>query len=201
MDLSDHWPEIESRWQEKGLRVFQSAGIQEVLGDAGVKAVRLNTGKVLASDMVIFTKTIPDFRVFSDEEISINKQVPLAEGHKSVYDGLYLIGELFCGSDSMEQSLNVEQLVASQAKRASFQIIEQPIDNNEIVFSAQVQFNGIHIEWADRHVEVQGISVPSNDSDENREGGIFEHLTQEVKQAAEINEKSDNCSEPNPNLC
>jgi NAD(P)H-nitrite reductase large subunit len=50
----------------KGIRVFSENAIEEILGDAEVKAVKLRSGKVLACDAVIFDEVKVDLRMFSE---------------------------------------------------------------------------------------------------------------------------------------
>ncbi len=50
----------------KGLKVMAENAVEEILGDAEVKAVRLKSGKVIAGQAVIFDDLKADTRVFSD---------------------------------------------------------------------------------------------------------------------------------------
>ena len=38
---------------EKGIQIYRNTAISEILGDGDAKAVRLNSGKVLASQLVV----------------------------------------------------------------------------------------------------------------------------------------------------
>lgn len=50
----------------RGIRVFSENALEEILGDAEVKAVKLQSGKVLACDVVIFDEVKTDIRMFSE---------------------------------------------------------------------------------------------------------------------------------------
>ena len=50
----------------KGIRVFSENTVEEILGDAEVKAVKLQSGKVLACDAVIFDEFKLDLRMLSE---------------------------------------------------------------------------------------------------------------------------------------
>jgi len=50
----------------KGLKVMAENAVEEILGDAEVKAVRLRSGKVIAAQAVIFDDLKADTRVFTD---------------------------------------------------------------------------------------------------------------------------------------
>jgi len=60
--------------EAKGIRVFSENAIEEILGDAEVKAVKFSSGKVLACDAVIFDVAKTDMRMFSE--------IPLPDGDK-----------------------------------------------------------------------------------------------------------------------
>ena len=88
--------------ENKGIRVFGENAIEEILGDLEVKAVKLNSGKVLASDIVIFDEARADIRMLSeptltdDDKICIEEcfkppVLPLAPVHfgLNVLDGYY----------------------------------------------------------------------------------------------------------------
>jgi NAD(P)H-nitrite reductase large subunit len=54
----------------KGIRVFSENAIEEILGEVEVKAVKLRTGKVLASDTVIFDEARVDIRMLSEPTLT-----------------------------------------------------------------------------------------------------------------------------------
>lgn len=78
----------------KGMRVMADE-MEEILGDAEVKAVRLKSGKVMAAEMVVFDEVTPDFKVLTEAGLEIPDaaadQPPLVLhdfGHK-ICDGFY----------------------------------------------------------------------------------------------------------------
>lgn len=52
----------------KGIRVVTNSEIEEVLGDAEVKAIKLNSGKVVAAQMVVLDSSTLDFRALESDE-------------------------------------------------------------------------------------------------------------------------------------
>jgi NAD(P)H-nitrite reductase large subunit len=84
----------------KGMRVLAESAVEEILGDVEVKAVKLRSGKVLASDIVIFDEVQADLRMLSESSLSDQDQLaieasfrppvlPLAPVHfgLNVFDG------------------------------------------------------------------------------------------------------------------
>jgi len=86
----------------KGVRFFSENAVEEILGDVEVKAVKLKSGKVLASDTVIFDEARADIRMLSEPTLTDQDQLaieasfrpsemPLAPVHfgLDVLDGFY----------------------------------------------------------------------------------------------------------------
>jgi len=66
----------------KGVRVFGDNAIEEILGDAEVKAVKLKSGKVIASDTVIFDEARADIRMLSEPTLTDHDQILIEECFK-----------------------------------------------------------------------------------------------------------------------
>ncbi len=65
-DVADY---IVEQCQKKGLRFIFNNAITEVLGDAEAKAIRLKTGKVLESEIVVFGHADRQQNLFNTEEL------------------------------------------------------------------------------------------------------------------------------------
>lgn len=65
--FADQW---KSLCHQHRLNIVEDQVISELLGDADIRAVRFQQGKVVASDAVIFESLPFDYRIFSDEEIA-----------------------------------------------------------------------------------------------------------------------------------
>jgi len=61
----------------KGIRVFGENAVEEILGETEVKAVKLKSGKVLASDTVIFDEAKVDLRVLSEPNLTDQDQIAI----------------------------------------------------------------------------------------------------------------------------
>jgi nitrite reductase (NADH) large subunit len=59
--------------EARGLQVICDNSIAEVLGDAGVKAVRLKTGKVMAAQMVVFSDAKADLQILSESGLDFKE--------------------------------------------------------------------------------------------------------------------------------
>jgi len=66
----------------KGMRVLSESAVEEILGDAEVKAVKFKSGKVLASDTVIFDEAKADIRMLSEPTLTDQDQICIEESFK-----------------------------------------------------------------------------------------------------------------------
>jgi len=80
---------------EQHLCVLYGVQIEEILGDNDAKAVRLNNGKVYASDMVIFTQTAPHLRLFYETSLEINDRICVDDRFQTSVDHVFAAGVVF----------------------------------------------------------------------------------------------------------
>ena len=75
--------------EKNGIRVLSENTISEILGDGDVKAVRLQNGKVLAAQMVIFADTPADLKIFEDSDLTINQGICIDQTFKTNLQDVY----------------------------------------------------------------------------------------------------------------
>ncbi len=88
----------ENKWipqalEEGKLRFLKEYPIAEILGDEDVKAVRLQSGKVIATQMVIFFNTPEDFKLFVDSPLKINKKICVNAEFKTNIENVLAVHE------------------------------------------------------------------------------------------------------------
>ena len=66
----------------KGIRVFSDNSVEEILGDTEVRAVKLKSGKVVASETVIFDEAKPDIRMLSEPVLADQDQIVVEDCFK-----------------------------------------------------------------------------------------------------------------------
>ena len=95
------------------LSVYKDAAIEEILGEGDTKALRLNLGKVVGCEMVIFAQSNPDYRAV-EEFVSIESGIVVNEQHKTSVDHVYAIDRIA----QTEQSQAAEVSFSSQEELA-----------------------------------------------------------------------------------
>lgn len=77
--------------QESKLRVVAGNPIAEILGEGDVKAVRLKSGKVLATQIIIFPDAPADFKLFTDPAVTIDSKIRVNEQFQTGIEGVFAI--------------------------------------------------------------------------------------------------------------
>ncbi len=75
----------------KGLRIIFGNSIAEILGEADAKAIRLQEGKVLASQMIIFEDAREDLRIFADSPLKIDQGICVNMQMRSNLDHVFAV--------------------------------------------------------------------------------------------------------------
>jgi len=88
--------------EHSGVRVIRRTQIQEILGEQDVKAVRLNVGKVIAAEVVIFPEALPDLRIYSGSGLEIGTRIDTDVLCRTSVDGVFALDAM---GDHFEQDL------------------------------------------------------------------------------------------------
>jgi NAD(P)H-nitrite reductase large subunit len=88
----------------KGIRVLSDSVLEEILGDAEVKAIKLTSGKVLACDTLIMDEAKVDIRMLSEPTLTERDQIAIEASFKPpvlpsvpVYFGLDVLQGFYAG--------------------------------------------------------------------------------------------------------
>ncbi len=103
--------------EAKGIRVVYD-DIDEVLGDTNVKAVKLESGKVMAAEGVIFDNVTPDLKILQETDLLVDGVFKVNEFHQTTIDGIFATGTALSGFGLIK-----DQLIM-QGKDAALNMIE-----------------------------------------------------------------------------
>lgn len=87
----EYWHWLSTSFHEKGISLLINNPITEVLGESDLKAVRVRSGKVFATELVILEKTHMDTRVFSETLEISQDSIVVDEFFQSNIDGVFAI--------------------------------------------------------------------------------------------------------------
>lgn len=98
------------------LRIVCGNTIAEILGEGDAKAVRLKTGKVLATQMVILGNLQGDFRLFADSSLKIQTRICVDECFRTNVENVFAVGyaaaggcPIWAGEDGMPSVLSEQE--------------------------------------------------------------------------------------------
>jgi len=80
-------------FEEKGLRIMRASAISEILGDRDAKAVRLQSGKVFAAEVVLFGETDEDLRLFSNSDLKVNGKINVDAQCRTNIAGVFAVDQ------------------------------------------------------------------------------------------------------------
>ena len=107
---------IQNLLTEKGLNLFLGNSISEILGNGDVKAARLDSGKVLAGQMILFDEPPGDFRFCADSILSMNQKIVVNEKFRTNLENVYALDRScetthpdFAHADFSDQQVAFEQ--------------------------------------------------------------------------------------------
>jgi NAD(P)H-nitrite reductase large subunit len=86
--------------EKRGIRLV-SGGLDDIIGETEVKAVRLKSGKVVACDMVVIEDVAPDLRFLSDTELVAGDRIPVAGPFRTNIPGVHAI-DAVCQDDALK---------------------------------------------------------------------------------------------------
>ncbi|HBR15217.1 MAG TPA: hypothetical protein DD723_06720 [Candidatus Omnitrophica bacterium] len=97
-----------ARWlfadlEAKGMRILRENAIAEILGEGDVKAVRLRSGKVIATQMVIFGQTCPDFRILAESDLRIQQRICVDAKFQTSLPHVFAVDQVCEREDSLKR--------------------------------------------------------------------------------------------------
>lgn len=82
-----------SAYEEKGIRILRGNRIAEILGDKDAKAVKLQSGKVFSSEVILFMETDEDLRLFAGSSIKAGKHIEVNSDFKAEAEGVFAVDQ------------------------------------------------------------------------------------------------------------
>lgn len=90
--------------QKNILRVVAGNSIAEILGEGDVKAVRLKSGKVLATQIIIFPDAPVDFKLLTDPAVTTDGKIRVNEQFQTGIEGVFALDAASVSTDPNQES-------------------------------------------------------------------------------------------------
>ena len=123
---------LQDEGSPQGLRCVAGSEVTEILGDNDVKAVRLSSGKVMASQMVVFADAPMDLKLFKDTELNFGDRIPVDAVYQTNIKHVYAV-DTVCRRPDEEDGLedNYEAMMQAQGTTVAQKILWQEPQSDE----------------------------------------------------------------------
>ena len=106
----------ESQWvadcvKEEKLHMHYGQSVSEILGESDVKAIRLQSGKVLACQMVLFEAVKNNFKAFADSILDIREKIYVNSQFQTNVNHVFALADACEGGDAQNDAYAQGQVV------------------------------------------------------------------------------------------
>ena len=164
--ISEHFEEDAAQWlvgrfEEIGVRIIRGNPLTEILGDGDAKAVRLKSGKVFATDIVIFVEMDEDLRLFSGSELQMASQIYVDRSFRSNIKSIFALDLVGLSQETaLDINLvNEPALLEAQAKTAVGAIYGQDVPFHVPVVPQTLKWEGFDLTVIGQTVRGEGVEV------------------------------------------
>jgi len=125
--------------QQAGIRVLRSSRINEILGEHDVKAVRLNSGKVLAAEAVVYPDALPDLRAFRSDDLTCTERIATDDVCRTSVPEVFAIDEVADLSVRLRSALcDPEAWLRQQADRLLAGLQQRSFEGQALVMNCHI---------------------------------------------------------------
>ncbi|MFH1094065.1 MAG: FAD-dependent oxidoreductase [Candidatus Omnitrophota bacterium] len=99
---------LENSLREKGIEIIFNKNVVEIFGNGDVKAIKLDSGKVIGCGILILDKNLtPNTKFLEDTEVNINLGVQVDEFLRSSVENIFAAGDVLSSKDHQEEYLDL----------------------------------------------------------------------------------------------
>jgi len=128
--------------EQAGVRVLRKSTIQEVLGEADVKAVRLNIGKVIAAEVVIFPDALPDIRLYRKSGLDGDTHLKTTGGLQTSSEAVYAVDRVGDWFQRDRRFGSYDDVCRVQAQQLSAAILGQEPPEEDGILQVCLEIGG-----------------------------------------------------------
>jgi nitrite reductase (NADH) large subunit len=132
-----------------GIRVLTGTMIEEILGDADLKAVRLNSGKVVACETVLFPDAKPSLKKLLDSDIEINDRVCVDGDFRTNIDNVFAAADVceIRGHQDQDADFVIEDVssLKEQGRIIAGQVLSRPVAPVAVVPARTLVIGGLSV--------------------------------------------------------
>jgi nitrite reductase (NADH) large subunit len=124
---------------ERGLNIYTSNEIAEILGEGEAKAVRLKTNKVLASDITYFADVLPDPKFVKQSSLALSERITVDACQRTNVNDVYALDLACVSPGAMRGKFKSSAVLELEGLKAACAILGEEAPVIEPVASRSVQ--------------------------------------------------------------
>ncbi|MCG2713183.1 MAG: FAD-dependent oxidoreductase [Candidatus Omnitrophica bacterium] len=148
---------LENSLREKGVEIIFNKSVVEIFGNGDVKAIKLDSGKVIGCGILILDKNLtPNTKFLENTEVDINLGVRVDEFLRSSVENIFAAGDVLSKRDHQEEYLdllnswdsavNQGKIAGENALKFTQARTDQMIPYADIVQNRQLRILGLTLE-------------------------------------------------------
>lgn len=160
---------FKERFEKEGIEIISGRDIVEVFGNGDVKAIKLNSGKVIGCGIVIIGKgVVPNIKLIKETQIKYDRGILTDEFMRTNIADVFAAGDVAQGYDILRQSPGINALwpaAVEQGKIAGLNAILQLLGNQEKMIRYEGSLSMNAVEFFDLPVISIGTVNPPQGAD------------------------------------
>ncbi len=147
---------IENSLRERGVEIIFNKSIVEIFGNGDVKAIKLDSGKVIGCGILILdTKLTPNTKFLENTEVNINSGIQVDEFLRSSVENIFAAGdvlsrknpqeECFDLPNSWDRAVNQGRIAGENALKFVQSREDQMTSCSDIVQNGELRISGLEL--------------------------------------------------------
>jgi len=132
---------------ERGLNIYTSNEIAEVLGEGEAKAVRLKTNKVLASDITYLADVLPDPKFVKQSSLALAERITVDQNQRTNLDNVFALDLASVNPGCLRGKFKAAAFLEQEGLRAASQILGEEPSGSEPIAVRSLKSEAISISF------------------------------------------------------
>jgi NAD(P)H-nitrite reductase large subunit len=140
---------VQKRLEENGLEVLLGVDVAEIIGNGDIKAIKLDSGKVIGCSVVVVGKGVkPNIDLIQDTSIEVNEGIRVNDYLQTNIPNIYAAGDV---CESFDLTLNAQAVNAlwpvavEQGKFAGFNMVGENLKYDGSMGMNSIEFFGLPV--------------------------------------------------------
>jgi len=129
-----------------GIQSMRNSKITEILGEKDARAIRLDTGKVYSTQVILFGETDEDLRLFSNSGLQMDKKIEVNAQYRSNIDEIFVVDQVCINALTISEPVVPLSILSNQGKVVAAAISDQELTAEIPILHWDVNIEGLTID-------------------------------------------------------